>query len=139
MSNEARVSSSLTIRTGNLTYQSQPTSFTTNVAGVGGPTPGMITADTDGTNVDFSALVNLGLCRIQNLDETNFVTVGLYDGSNFLALMDFMPGESFIFRLSQYLGTEFAGTGTGTTATPIHLRIIADTTACKVIVEAFEN
>jgi len=110
------------------------------VAGDGGPTPGQITCTTTGTNVDLSVLATPGLCRIQNLDGTNFVTVGIWDPETevFYPLLELLAGESYALRLSRDLAWEFA-TGTGTIGPETNtLRIKADTASCDVLVEAFE-
>ena len=140
MANEARITSSLQILEGKVDYRTTPTSFLADVAvGTRGPTPGLLLATLAGTDVDLSLLTIPGLCRIMNLDGTNFVEVGIWDGVSFFPMLDFLPGESFVIRLSADLGDEF-GTGTGTTAADVNnLRIKADTADCDVIVEAFER
>lgn len=143
MANEIRVQTSLQINTGSLQYRSQPTQFNADMAGIGGPTPGQLVASLIGTDVDLSELEELGgLCRIQNLDDTNFVTYGIFDFSanRFYPLGEMLPGESYVLRLSREIGVEY-GTGTGSAplGTGDTLRIKADTAPCKVLVEAFER
>ena len=140
MADEAQVRSSLQIVEGKVDYRSQPTVFLANVAaGTKGPTPGALTATVAGIDVSLTELTTPGLCRIMNLDGTNFVEVGIWDGSTFYPLMDLLAGETFVIRLSAALGQEF-GTGTGTTGGPVNtLRIKADTASCDVLVEAFEK
>lgn len=140
MANEATVRSSLQILEGKVDYRSQPTVFLADVAaGTKGPTPGALTATVAGIDVDLSELTVPGLCRIMNLDGTNFVEVGIWDGTTFFPMLDMLAGESYVIRLSQCLGEEF-GTGTGSTGPPINtLRIKADTASCDVLVEAFEK
>ena len=133
MSNEAQIRSSLQISKGNLRYNSQPTAFRADVTGTNGPTPGAIAVATAGTNVDLSALTTPGLCRLMNLDATNYVTWGIYDGVYFFPLGEILPGETYVIRLSRILGSESPGTATGN-----RLRLVANTAACKVAVEAFE-
>lgn len=129
MANEARVQSSLTVNKGNLVYQSQPTSFSATVTGSRGPTPGTINVATAGTDVSFAALAALGgLCRIMNLDATNYVTYGIWNSTTLFNLGELLPGESYVLRLSRALGN-----GAGYT-----LRMKADTLACNVRVEAFD-
>lgn len=133
MSDEAQIRSSLQINKGNLRYSSQPTAFRADVSGTNGPTPGAIAVATTGTNVSFAALTTPGLCRLMNLDSTNYVTWGIYDGAFFFPLGEILPGESYVIRLSRILGSESPGTGTGNS-----LRMVANTAACNVAVEAFE-
>lgn len=141
MSDEAQVRSSLQIRnsTSTFLYQSQPTFFNADVSVINGPTPGMLTVPIDGIAVDLSQLTTPGLCRIQNTDITNFVTVGVYDGASFYPLLDLLPGETYVIRLSRYLNQEFVGTGTGTSSDANQLMIFADTASCNVLVEAFDS
>jgi hypothetical protein len=138
MANEATIQTTLSIRTGSLSYQSQPSSFRADVAGTKGPTPGAIAVAIAGTDVAFSELTTPALCRLQNLDETNFVEYGIWDGIQFYPLGELLPGESYVIRLSRNLTEEY-GTGTGTTGAAANtFRLKADTAACVVLVEAFE-
>jgi hypothetical protein len=136
MASEARITTSLQIKKGNLFYQNQPQAFIADMEGDKGPSPGAITVGTAGTDVDFSELAQPGLCRIMNLDEANFVTFGIWDGE-FHPLGELLPGESYVLRISRELGSEF-GVGTGTSGSGNTLRFKADTAACDVLVEAFE-
>jgi len=140
MSDEAQIRASLQINSGNLSYQSQPTAFNADVAGSKGPVPGAFAATVEGTDIDLSELTTPGLCRVQNLDDTNFVTVGVWDVSatEFYPLLELLPGETFVFRLSRHVGAEVEAPGTGTYAGATNLRVRADTAACNVLVEAFE-
>lgn len=140
MADEAQIRSSLQIDIGNLEYRSNPTAFTADVSGSIGPTPGAFSVAVTGTDVNLSELTTPGLARIMNLDTTNYVSYGAWDGSSiFFPLGELLPGESFILRLSRDLGKEF-GTGTGTTGAPNNtFRFKADTAAVICIVEAFEK
>lgn len=146
MANEAMIRGSLQVAAGNLSYQS-PRSIGAFQADMstgedqGGPTPGAILVSVEGTDVDLSQLTTPGLCIIQNLDPTNFVTLGIWDTEAELLfpLLEFMPGEGFPVRLSRYLQTEFIGTGTGTSDYTNQLRLKADTAPCRVLVEAFDK
>jgi hypothetical protein len=139
VADEATITSQLVIRKGHITYQSQPAGFTADVDGTNGPTPGAVTATVAGTVVSLAQLDNPGLCRVMNIDATNFVTVGVDDGLRFFPLMELLPGESYVFRLSRYLNEEFTDTGTGTNSDVNYLMVKADTASCVVVVEAFES
>jgi hypothetical protein len=136
MANELRVQSSITLRKGNVNYQSANNAF---IADVVTPipksqVPGALTCTTGGTTVDLSELTALGgICRITNVDPTNFVEYGIWDGATFYPLGELLPGEFYVFRLSRNLLTGESGT-----ASVNSLRIRADTAACVVIVEAFD-
>lgn len=140
MADEAQVRSSLQIKKGAIDYSSKPTVFNADVTGTDGPTPGAITATVEGTDVDLSQLTTPALCRIQNLDATNFVTVGVWDPENntFFPVDEILAGETYVRRLSRDLQEEFQ-TGTGTIGADTNrLRIKADTASVNVLVEAFE-
>lgn len=128
------------IRKGNTIYKSPVASYAADLAGDKGPVPGAIEIGITGTDIDFSELNTLGgICELRNLDSSNFVTFGMYDGdANFYPLGELLAGEQFVLRLSRYLGSEW-DTGTGTTAeTDNVLRIIADTAPCSVYIGAFD-
>lgn len=137
MANEATVQSMLRINNGSLLYQSLPASFTADVNGTKGPSPGNVLVAVTGTTISLSQVGTPGLARLQNLDEDNFVTVGVYDGASFYPLLELGPGETFVMRLSRYVNLEFVGTGTN--ADTNQLRMMADTAACQVLVEVFER
>jgi len=142
MANEIRVQSSLTILAGNIDYSSRPTAFIATMTGRKGPVPGAITVAILGTDVDLSGLTTPGVCRLMNLDTTNYVEVGVWDndGDEFFPLFELLPGESYVVRLSRMLGWEYGDVGTGTTGGKVNtLRLRANTTPCVVVVEAFEN
>lgn len=140
MADEANITSNLRITKDNLEYSSQPQSFTADVSGTMGPIPGGLIVDTDGVDVEFTGLTTPALCRIMNLDSTNYVEYGIWDPENdtFFPLGEVLAGETYVLRLSRNLQEQF-GTGTGTTGDDtnrLHLR--ANTANCNVVVEAFE-
>lgn len=118
MSTSIRVSLQMT--NGNLSYQSAPQAFNPTDAVIAkGPSPGAITVAAGGTDVDFSHLTLVGLCWIQNLSTTDYVTFGIWDDDNnyFYPLGEILAGEYYPIRLSRYLGRKEAlGTGTGNSA-----------------------
>jgi len=60
-----------------------------------------ITATTVGVDVDMSNLTTEGICRLLNVDETNFVEWGPKSGGTFYPLGKMKPGEpAGPFRLS---------------------------------------
>jgi len=130
MANEARVTSGINISKGYLVYDAKPASFVAAVAGVKGPTPGQLAVSTSGTDVSFAQLASPGgLCRLMNLDATNYVTYGIWTGATFCQLGELLPGESYVLRLSRGLGD-----GAGHT-----LRLKANAAACNCLVEAFDK
>lgn len=141
MANEITVNISLQVKSGNLNYRSQPTVFRADMDGVKGPTPGSITVPVTGVSVSFSELTTPGFCRLQNLDETNYVEYGILDtlGSVFYPLGELLPGEIAIIRLSRNLGESYPTTGTGTSASVNQLHFKANTDSVNVNVEAFEK
>lgn len=140
MANEAQVRCTLQIRKDYLNYYSQPSGFNATVTGTKGPTPGAITVSTDGTDVDLSELDSPGLCRLMNLDSTNYVKYGIWEPltSTFYPLGELLPGESYVLRLARDIGEQYE-TGTGTTGAVNTFRIQAMNDPCVVLVEAFES
>lgn len=145
MANEGQARFSIYIKKGSdpvqIEYSPRPTAFNFDVAGAKGPVPGAFTAEfPGGTDVDFSELTQPGMCRIANLDSTNFVTWGAYDPENqlFFPIGEILPGEFYPIRLSRLLAWEF-GTGAGTVGPETNrLRIRPSVADCEVLVEAFE-
>lgn len=142
MANEAQLRVSLSIRTGNLSYQSSPTAFLGDVIGSKGPTPGAISVSTAGTQVDLSQLTTPGYYRFANLDETNYVEYGIYDPQThvFYPFGEILPGESYVGRFSRNVQEEYLGPGTGTHAgtESNRLMFLAHGASVNVLVEAFE-
>jgi hypothetical protein len=138
MTDEATIKASLQIINGNLSYRSYPSDFQADVTGKKGPVPGALTIPVLGTDVSFTELTTPGWCRIANLDETNYVTVGILDpDGDFYPLLEVLPGEFQIVRLARALGQSW-GVGTATIDSGCTLHIQADTAPCIVLVEAFE-
>lgn len=141
MANEATIRASINIRMGNLDYRSNPTVFQADVADGSPPSPGRVIALVNpGTDVDLALLTAPGLMFIQNLDATNYITVGKYDPNtnDFHPMIELLPGEFYILRLSRALLQEFSGTGTLGVSGPT-LRIKADTASCEVRADVFER
>lgn len=130
MSKEFVVSSSLKLNNGNVHFASLPTSFSADQAVANGPSPGAMNATTGGVNVSFAQLTLPGLAVITNLDQTNFVTVGLYISSTFYPVAEVLPGESYVLRFSRTLLTANAGAAV--------VRLVADTASVHVAVQCFD-
>lgn len=141
MANEVTVTSSLQVRSGNLSYRSQPQQFRADLVLATGPAPGSFLATYDGVDVDLSQLATPSFYRIQNLDATNYVDVGIYDPVNsiFHPLHEVGPGETYVGKLSRNLGQMFTTPGTGTSGTSGALHVKAQTVDCTIIVEAFDG
>ncbi len=138
MAGEITITSRLEVKNGNLQYVSKPDKFLADQSLAVGPTPGIITATTSGTVVTFDALTQPGVCRLQNQDSTNYVEVGLSDGSFFYPLLELLPGETYAVRLYRNLDSREALPGTGS-AMALSLMIRAKVASCKVLVEIFNK
>lgn len=139
--NEATIRTSLSINKAPLSYRSDPQQFRADVAGTNGPTPGSLQVTPTGTAVNLSQLDVPGLCVIRNLSTEDTLVYGISDGSEFYPLGDLLPGELYVLRLSQFLGSSFSlgpGTGTADTGTySLYLKsLLGEMTAS---VEAFEK
>lgn len=141
MANEWVVTAGLSLQvadgSGNRQYRSAPSQFLSDLEDMRGPTPGHLLVAVTGTDVSLTQLATPGFCRIQNLDTTNYVTVGIYDGASYFPLMEVGPEEFYVVKLYRFLGSEFVGTGTPADVNT--LRLMANTAACKVLVEAFNR
>lgn len=122
MADEAKIRISLAIDVGNLSYRSSPQSFTMDVSSSKGPAPGVVAVSTTGVSIDLSQLTTPALCWMRNLDLTNFVEYGRYDGTTFHPCGELLAGDFVVFRLARNITT---------------LRLRANTAACNVRIEAF--
>lgn len=136
-----QVSTSMSITKGNVKFRSYPNSFQASVVGSGkGPTPGTVACTVNGTDIDLTELTTPGFCFLYNTDDVHFVTVGVWDGTEFYPLLELGPGEGYPLKLSRFLGQSLGSVGTGTYDTGTYsLRIKADTAPCNVFVGAFER
>ena len=130
MANEATINMSLTINKAPLQFLSRPGQFRADVAVGKGPTPGAFTVTAAGVDADLSQLDTPGLCWIQNLDDTEIVEWGIWDGATFFGVGRLLPTEMALFRLSE----EFS-VGTSTN----NLRFVSQGADCFVSVLGFES
>ena len=121
MANEIRISTSVNVENGNMTYSQNYGTKTYDQSAVGGPSPGMIDVGITEESTAFPELTVPGWVTIQNLDETNFVewgfSTGVYGG--------------------KLLAGELAGPFRLNASTTLFLK--ADTAACRVIISALES
>ena len=122
-------------------YRSPYTQYQGNVLAAKGPGPGLILVNPVGVNVDLSMFTTPAYCEITNLDATNFMEVGIWDPMTlrFYPMDEILPKETYVKRLSRFLGKEFGtGPGTGTTGSGTRLRLRSDTASLYATVNAFE-
>lgn len=146
MSNEIRLNVALAVQvpnttTGELTLNySRQASFARTLTTAKGPCVGTITVPVGGCVVDLSQLTTPTFAWLANLDPTNFVQFGLYDGSRFRPIGEIGPGEAYPFKFARDLREDYTNTGTGTTGSTVErLFFKANTAACNVTIEVFEN
>jgi hypothetical protein len=127
MSDEATIHCSLQITKDSLEYRSYPSAFQADVATAKGPSPGAFTASYTGTGtqVSFTNLSTPALAIVRNLDDTNYVELGVVVSGTFYSLLEIQAGEFYPYRF-----------GRNMTKTIIYIR--ANTADCDVSVEAFE-
>jgi hypothetical protein len=121
MADEIRISASMAVENGNLSFFQNYGTKNYDQTNIGGPTPGMIEVGTVEESEAFSELTTPGWVTIQNLDTTNFVewgfSTGVYGGK-------LMPGDTAgPFRLNASAS----------------LFLKADTAACRVVINALES
>lgn len=135
---------SLDVRKGNLRYRHPKASFQADMTGSLGPTPGALLISVDGTDIDLGEIAIPGFVVVDNYDETNFFTLGIWDPdtSLFYPFLEVGPGEFYPFKFSRFLLDEFdiGGLGTGTTGPSNQvLRAYADTADLNGFVGVFEQ
>lgn len=121
MADEIRISASMSVENGNLSFSQNYGSKSYDQTNIGGPTPGMVEIGTAEETQAFSELTTPGWVTIQNLDDTNFVqwgfSAGVYGGK-------LLAGDTAgPFRLNG--------------STTLYLK--ADTAACRVVINALES
>lgn len=130
MANEFTITSKLKLVNSNLNFNPasstfQPDQTTANVS------LQTISATTTGVTVSLATLTTPGIIQIQNVDTTNYVSIGLYISSTFYPLAELLPGETWIFRLARDILTANAGAAV--------LRLKANTATCSVLLQAFDK
>lgn len=141
MANEATVTSTLSINQDGIQYRSpQPNRFLADVSVMRGPVPGAFPCSMDGTDLDLSLLTTPGLCCLQNLDATDYVTLGVYDPTSdtFFPVLELLPGEVYVVRLHRFVNRESTGTGTQVDYDS-RLQLRANAGEVWVRVDAFEK
>lgn len=140
MAGEIRITSSYQINKAPLVSYSQPGSFVATLNGTKGPSPGVLSVPITGLNVDLSKLTQPGICRIVNLDATNYLTAGIWDPDTliFYPFIEILPGEFYVFRLSRNLQSSESGAGT-VVLSDKSLRLLANSATINCIVEAFDS
>jgi uncharacterized protein YjdB len=89
----------------------------------GGGQPGTLTITTSEADISVPGLATPGWCVIQNLDATNYFTIGPKSGGAMVALAKVLPGEFACFRL----------------AGSVVLRAIAHTASVLARIQIFET
>lgn len=125
MANEATVQSQLTISktvgSKQIQFNNLPNgSFTADVAGSGGPSPGTVLASATGSKIDLKAQLSDPSLYIMYNVGTVPIDWGIWEPTTnkFFLLNRLLPGESYVGRFSPFLfgdigsGTAVAGTGT---------------------------
>ena len=126
MANEISVSAGVEVNNGNLIFRPGVTRFNVTQTTAAGPTPGSMTIPTtaNGTAVSLAQLTTPGWIEITNLDTTNYIEIGTWDGATFHIIAECLAGEKMVFRASRSLST---------------MRIMANTASCEVVINAFDK
>lgn len=149
MANEISVTVSLQITKGGLVTPVYAASFTDDMNGTArGGTPGLVRATTNGVDVSLTGLTALGYAWVVNLDQTNYVRLGLWDpdASRFRPVLRLKPATGGVPRpqllcFDPDVEEEFISTGTGTGAgtDTNRIRLKANQAACDVQFFGFED
>lgn len=120
MANESRITIAFQIRktSGNVVTleHTYTASYAVDVSGAKGPVPGAINVPVDGVAISLAELSNPGWCWLHNLHPSHNIHIGIRDPDSglFYPLLMLKPGMRYLIYLSQELGEEYQGTGTGT-------------------------
>lgn len=99
MANEITVTSSFKLENGNDSY-TRTVSYNADQAAVGGPSPGALLIGTSHEAVAPVDISSLGWAVFKNLDQTNYVEIGVEVTGAFYPLLKLLPGEQVQVRLS---------------------------------------
>src|SRR5262245_7127288 len=125
MAGEVNVQAALSVRKSTdsgiplIDYQGRPGTFRGDMDGSIGPTPGALVVTTAGVDISLSVISGAGLDPgygfVANYDTTNYIKVGISDGSRFFSMLEVGPGEQYVYKLDRELGWTYSSTtGTGT-------------------------
>lgn len=143
MANEVQVRLSVNVRDndGNLDWPSRPTAWSDDMVGRKGPTPGAITVSSAdaGTDVNFSELVEPGICFLYNVSSDFDVDYGPYDPDTdrWYPFWRLKPGKGAYMPFGPRFGQEVLTPGTGSHS-GMTLRMRAVGGDAVVQVNAFE-
>lgn len=122
MANEIKHTTSITVIKGSFRDTFSPNLAQLDMAGSGGGNPGIVDIGTSEEDIAFGD-VTPALCIIQNLDTANFVTYGPKSGASMVLFGKIKPGQHDVIHLGA----------------AVTLRMVADTAACKVNIQAYPD
>jgi len=122
MADEIRGSVALNVTNGSFLFNKN-ISFNFDQAAIGGGNPGTVDVGTSEEVIALGDITTEGWCIIQNLDTTNYVDWGPTSGGSMVQVGRLEAGEFACLRL--YPG--------------LTLRMQANTSACKVEINVFED
>lgn len=123
MANEITGSYQFRVSNGNFQFNTVE-SFTYDQATAGGANPGTVNVGTSEEAISLGDITTNGWALIKNLDSTNYVTWGPESGGAMVALGRLEAGEVALLRL---------------TPSALTLRMQANTAACDVLIQVFED
>ena len=103
MANEISLTTTFTLANNNLSYSSTET-FNADQAVLGGPSNGVQLIGTAYESLGVTDITSLGWAKFKNLDNSNWIEVGLEISSTFYPFIRLLPGESVVVRLSPNVG-----------------------------------
>ena len=99
MANEISVTSTFSITNNNLTYSSSE-SFNADQSIQGGPSNGTQQIGTTHETIGVTDITSLGWAVFKNLDNTNYIEVGVDVSATFYPFLRLLPGETVVVRVS---------------------------------------
>lgn len=122
MANEIRVNGSIYVNKGSLVESCTPGADTIDMAATG-LSSGIQNIGTSAEQITTTEVGTIGWAFFQNLDTTNYVTIGPDSGGNLIDFVKLKPGEFCLMRLM----------------TGITIKAKANTAACELLYKIFED
>jgi hypothetical protein len=102
MADEIQISTTMTVREGNINWTPGATSFTaTLTAAAPARASGIASIGTTHEAIPLGDVATLGMARLKNVDATNYIEIGVVVSATFYPVVRINTNESCVFRLAQ--------------------------------------
>lgn len=123
MADEVRVQWSMSVKKGNVDKRHGGT-FTADLTGTNGPTPGVVAVSASGTDITLSQLTTPGWAELKNIGSSGYIEVGIREPElgQFYPFLELSAGESLPVQFSRNLLEGWTSTGTTPANNRLHAR-----------------